>query len=146
MGGWEGASLGEEKMRAGAYIAVPTGRSGFAGFNDLSGLGGVGAAWSCLMPGRGAIREGDGMLAQSWESLLEEGGREAVWAPDRPAGWRKKDLFCRPALGKGSVSPGSVRPQIAKHQSEKTCLRQRLTQGPLIRNRQYNPGRKTCPR
>lgn len=78
IGGWEGASLGEEKMRAGAYIAVPTGRSGFAGFNDLSGLGGVGAAWSCLMPGRGAIREGDGMLAQSWESLLEEGGRE-LW-------------------------------------------------------------------
>lgn len=48
------------------------------------------------MPGRGAIREGDGMLAQSWESLLEEGEGEAVWAPDRPFGVRRTCFAGRP--------------------------------------------------
>lgn len=60
------------------------------------------------------------------------------------AGLHMKDLFCRLAL-ETAASPGSIRPQISKHQSEKTCLMQRLSQVPLIRNRQYNPGRNTCP-
>lgn len=80
--------------------------SGFGGCLDLSGYM---ALWG----------SGQGESDPECESLMEEveGG---VWA----LGW----LFCMEKtyhvgeLPGGAISPGSLRPQMSKHQSKKTCL------------------------
>lgn len=57
--GWSGGRRNEGKMWARAFILVSVGRDqglGLAALNSFSGLWGIGAVFSCLIPGCGVTK------------------------------------------------------------------------------------------